>query len=159
LLGDIGARGDEAEMRAAFESYERALALAEELKMRPLLARVHLGLGHLQARAGDRDKTLDHLGVALGLLREMDIRFWSARAAEELMELGHLFVVARHNVQLYDYLKQEFAGEAVTVIVDRRRVDGARAGAGATEGERRHRAETDEALNTRGFVVVPESQP
>ena len=57
-----------------------------------------LSLGQLHARAGDRDKAQDHLGTALGLLREMDIRYWSARAAEELMELGHLFIVARDNV-------------------------------------------------------------
>jgi len=28
--------------------------------------------------------------------------------AEELLHLGHLFVVARHNIQLYDYLKREY---------------------------------------------------
>ena len=74
------------------------------------------------------------------------------------MELGHLFIVARENAQLYDYLKQEFAGEPVTVIVDRR-VDGRQPGTADTqrEGERRH-ADMDAALKTRGFVVVPESK-
>ena len=48
------------------------------------------------------------------------MRFWLERAAEELMALGHLIIVARHNVQLYEYLKQEFSGEPVTVILDRR---------------------------------------
>ena len=164
LQGEIAARGDRAEMNAALELYGRALALAEELKMRPLLARVHLGLGQLHARAGDRDKTQEHVAVGLGLLREMDIRFWSARAAEELMGLGHLFIVARHNVQLYDYLKQEFAGEPVTVMLDRR--EGERrqrgdepAGKERRKGDRRRQKDTDQALQTRGFVIVPESEP
>jgi hypothetical protein len=42
-------------------------------------------------------------------------------AAEERMELGALFVVARGNVDLYEYVKHEFAGEPVTVIRPPRR--------------------------------------
>src|SRR5262249_8035862 len=95
LLGDIAACGGQDASDAARELYAHALALAEELKMPPLVARVELSLGRLHAKMGDRNKTQDHLGKALDLLREMDIRFWSARAAEELMELGHLFIVAR----------------------------------------------------------------
>ena len=149
-------------MSAAVELYGRALALAEELKMRPLLARVHLGLGHLHVRAGDRDKAQEHVAVGLGLLREMDIRFWSARAAEELMGLGHLFIVARHNVQLYEYLKQEFAGEPVTVMLDRRQGERRQRGDEAAGEDRRkgdrRRQDTDQALQSRGFVIVPESE-
>ena len=127
--------------------------------MRPLVARVELSRGRLHAKLGNRDEAQDHLGTALGMLREMDIRFWSARAAEELMELGHLFIVARDNAQLYEYLKQEFAGEPVTVIVDRRRVDGREANAGASPDGERRRADVDQAFNARGFVIVPESRP
>src|SRR5438093_1478809 len=108
------------------------------------------GWGRLRAAARHRDKTQEHVAVGLGLLREMDIRFWSARAAEELMGLGHLFIVARHNVQLYDYLKQEFAGEPVTVMLDRR--EGERrqrgdepAGKERRKGDRRRRKDTDQA--------------
>ena len=140
------------------EWYAQALALAEELKMRPLTARTHLALGQLHARAGDRDKSQEHLGEALGMLREMDIRFWSARTVEELMGLGDLFIVARNNVQLYEYLKQEFAGEPVTVLLDRRQGDGGRDGDGGgrppREGDRRRHVEVDDALRTRGFAVV-----
>ncbi len=121
LQGDVAARGSRADTDAAGECYARALALAEELKMRPLVARTALEPGPAARRAGNPDKSQDHLGMALGLLREMDIRFWSARAAEELMDLGNLFIVARHDVQLYEFLKQEFAGEPVTVLLDRRR--------------------------------------
>jgi class 3 adenylate cyclase/tetratricopeptide (TPR) repeat protein len=161
LLGEIAAYGSEAPSDTAREVFNRALALADELKMRPLAARVELSLGRLHAKAGDRDKAQDHLGRALGLLREMDVRFWAARAAEELMALGHVFVVARDNMELYDYLKQEFAGEPVTVIVDRRRTNGQQPGAaGATrDRERRRHADMEGALNTRGFVVIPELEP
>lgn len=78
------------------------------------------------------------------------------------MGLGHLFVVARHNVPLYEYLKQEFAGEPVTVILDRRQGERRQRDEGPNAEERRRsdrrrHSETDEALRTRGFVVVAES--
>ena len=75
------------------------------------------------------------------------------------MEPGHLFIVARHNVALYEYLKEEFANEPVRVILDRRQ--GERRGrTEAHESERRlsdrrSRLHPQEALRTRGFVVVP----
>jgi class 3 adenylate cyclase/tetratricopeptide (TPR) repeat protein len=161
LQGDIAARGSRADRAAAGPCYARARELAEELKMRPLVARIHLSLGQWHARAGNHDESQEHLGVALGLLRDMDIRFWSARTAEELMGLGNLFIVARHDVQLYEYLRQEFAGEPVTVLLDRRgggaQTGGDTAGA-AGEEERRRRPDLDETLRRRGFVVVPESR-
>src|SRR5258706_3182122 len=89
----------------------------------------------------------------------MDMRFWLSRAAEELLHLGHLFVVARHNIQLYDYLKREYAGEPVTVILDRRHGQ-RRENAEATHSERR-RAERprqipgDDAIRTPGLAVLP----
>jgi tetratricopeptide (TPR) repeat protein len=163
LLGDVTACGDRAETEAALGFYDQALSLAEELQMRPLVARIHLGLGKLHARNGDRDKTEEHLGTALGLLREMDIRFWAARVTEELMALGNLFVVARDNASLYEYLKQEFAGEPVTVVLDRRRAerrgrDDGPPGSERRSQERRRSGWGDEALRSRGFMVVPESR-
>ena len=79
------------------------------------------------------------------------------------MALGHLFVVARHNMQLYEYLKQEFSGEPVTVILDRRQ--GERREAGQPNGEdgpgveRRARPDVDAALEARGFVVIAQPSP
>jgi class 3 adenylate cyclase/tetratricopeptide (TPR) repeat protein len=158
LQGDIAARGSRADTNQAEASYARTLAMAEELKMRPLVARTHLCLGQLHARAGDSEKSQEHLGTAMGLLREMDMRFWSARAAEELMGLGKLFIVARHEAELFEYLTQEFAGEPVTVLLDRRRAQAAPRGDGAAGGDRRRRRDIEDALRARGFVVVPESQ-
>lgn len=78
------------------------------------------------------------------------------------MEQGHLFIVARHNVSVYEYLKQEFATEPVTVILDRRQGE-RRRGTEPREGERRRsdrrsHLDVQEALRTRGFVVVPAGQ-
>jgi hypothetical protein len=90
------------------------------------------------------------------------MRFWLSRAAEELLHLGHLFVVARHNIQLFDYLKREYAGEPVSVILDRRHAERReRAESSATErrqgeSDRRRQIQVDEAIRVRGFAVVPE---
>jgi len=101
----------------------------------------------------------EHLAAALGLLREMDMRFWLARAAEGLMALGHLFVVARYNVQLCDYLKQEFANEPVTVLLDRREGERHQPGqnpeADKQRAERRSHPEVEESLRVRGFAIIP----
>ncbi|MFQ5898992.1 MAG: tetratricopeptide repeat protein [Candidatus Methylomirabilia bacterium] len=75
-------------MKKAGNSYGQALALAEELGMRPLLARCHLGLGKLFRRTGNRAKAQEHLTTATALLRETDMRFWLERAEAELKALG-----------------------------------------------------------------------
>ncbi len=159
VLGDIAGAGAPAEIGEAEAYYGQALALAEELGMRPLVARIQLGLGRLYAVAGRRPVAEEHLSAALGLLREMDMRFWLARAAEGLMALGHLFVVARYDVQLCDYLKAEFANEPVTVILDRRegerRGEGQAAGDDRRRADRRSRPDVDESLRTRGFAIIP----
>jgi hypothetical protein len=159
-MGELASLGEPPAVGEAEAYYDRALALAGELEMRPLQARTQLGLGRLLRLAGDRERAEDHLATALGLMREMDMRFWLSRAAEELLHLGHLFVVARHNIQLYDYLKREYAGEPVTVILDRRHGQRReRDETTATErrqAERRRQVQVDEAIRTRGLAVVPE---
>jgi hypothetical protein len=97
------------------------------------------------------------------MLSQLDMRFWFKRAAEELMALGHLFIVARHNVQLYEYLKQEFSGEPVTIILDRRQGERREADLPHAEErrghERRVQRDVDEALQARGFVVIAQPGP
>ncbi|MBI4588280.1 MAG: AAA family ATPase [Candidatus Rokubacteria bacterium] len=88
LLGEIAAVGDLPDLASAFTSYERARALAEELGMRPLLARCHLSLGHLYRRAGNGAKAREHLTMGATLFREMDMRFWLEQAEAALKELG-----------------------------------------------------------------------
>jgi hypothetical protein len=114
-------------------------------------------------QAGDRERALEHLATSSTMLSELDMRFWLKRAAEELMALGHLVIVARHNAQLYEYLKQEFSGEPVTVILDRRQGERRETDLPHTEEHRDHdrraRIAVDEALRARGVVVIAEPGP
>ncbi len=97
------------------------------------------------------------------MLSGLDMRFWLKRAAEELMALGRLFVVARGNHALYEYFKQEFAGEPVTVVLDRREGERRQADDPHEQErrllERRIDAVSEEALERRGFAVIAESEP
>jgi hypothetical protein len=64
--------------------YHEALALAEELGMRPLVAHCHLGLGKLSRRTGKRQEAQEHLTTATTMYREMDMRFWLEKAEADL---------------------------------------------------------------------------
>ena len=56
LLGEIAAREDPLDIGKAENHYRQALALAEELGMRPLIAHCHVGLGKLYRRTGNCEK-------------------------------------------------------------------------------------------------------
>jgi hypothetical protein len=47
--------------------YREALALADELGMRPLVAHCHLGLGKLHRRIGPRQQAVEHLITATAM--------------------------------------------------------------------------------------------
>jgi hypothetical protein len=81
LLGEVIGRRDPA--KHADDHLRDALALAEELGMRPLVARCHLGLGKL-ARTRMRRDAHDHLATAAAMCREMGMRFWLAQAEAEM---------------------------------------------------------------------------
>ena len=88
LLGDLAARGEPPDVARSEDCYRQALALAHELGMRPLLGRCHLALGGLHRRAGRRPTAEEHLALALGLFREMDMRLWLEQAQGELRQLS-----------------------------------------------------------------------
>ena len=56
--------------------YRQALALAQELGMRPLQAHCHRGLGTLSVQRGLLDLARTALATALDLYRAMDMPFW-----------------------------------------------------------------------------------
>ena len=62
------------------------MALATELRMRPLAARCHLGLGTLYRRTGIRAKAEEHLNSASTMYREMNMGFWLAQAEAAMTE-------------------------------------------------------------------------
>ena len=76
LLGDIAARRDPPEHEAAEAHYQQALALAEELGMRPLQAHCHRGLGTLYAKTGQREQARAELSMAMEMYRGMEMIFW-----------------------------------------------------------------------------------
>jgi tetratricopeptide (TPR) repeat protein len=87
LLGDIHAQRHPPDVAPAETHYREALALAEELGMRPLLAHCHLGLGTLYAKTGQREQAYTELTTAIELYRAMDMTFWLPRAEAALAEV------------------------------------------------------------------------
>ncbi|HEX2522738.1 MAG TPA: tetratricopeptide repeat protein, partial [Terriglobia bacterium] len=87
LLGEIAAHNEPPDVPAAEEHYHQAIALAEELGMRPLIARCHVGLGTLYRQAGIQQQAEEHLTTATTMMREMEMGLWLERAEAELKEL------------------------------------------------------------------------
>src|SRR5262249_16536215 len=76
LLGDIAAQRNPAEVEPAATHYRQALALADELGMRPLQAHCHRALGILYVQTSQREQARAELSAALALYRAMDMLFW-----------------------------------------------------------------------------------
>jgi class 3 adenylate cyclase/tetratricopeptide (TPR) repeat protein len=79
LLAEIAAARSGPGDPAAAALYRQALALAEALGMRPLVALCHLGLGLMLERTG-ASEARRHLDVAAAMLRAMDLAFWLDQA-------------------------------------------------------------------------------
>jgi hypothetical protein len=67
--------------------YRDALALAEELGMRSLVAPCHLGLGKLYRRTGKHEQAREHLTTATRMYHEMEMPFWLEKAKADAEEL------------------------------------------------------------------------
>ena len=87
LLGEIAAREDPPDVGEAEDHYRQALALAEELGMRPLIAHCHVGLGKLYRRSGNLQQAKKHLTNGVAMMREMEMGLWLEKAEAELKEL------------------------------------------------------------------------
>jgi tetratricopeptide (TPR) repeat protein len=87
LLGEIAAHGDPPAVEPATASYRQALALAEELGMRPLQAHCHRGLGTLYARIGRPEQARLALSAAIALYRAMEMTFWLPQAEAALAKM------------------------------------------------------------------------
>jgi hypothetical protein len=88
LLGEVAGAGSAAERAVAERHYRGALAVANELGMRPLVAHCHLGLGKLYRDSGQRDQAREHVTTATTMYREMDMRFWLEQAEGQITGLG-----------------------------------------------------------------------
>jgi tetratricopeptide (TPR) repeat protein len=87
LLGDIAARGGPSKVELAEAQYQQALALANELDMRPLVAHCHLGLGKLYATTGQHEQAHAALTTAIELYRAMEMTFWLPQAEAALAQV------------------------------------------------------------------------
>jgi class 3 adenylate cyclase/tetratricopeptide (TPR) repeat protein len=84
LLGEITAQREPPEATVAEAHYQEALALAEELGMRPLQAHCHHGLGRLYYQTGRAAPARTALAAAIGLYRAMDMTLWLPQAEAAL---------------------------------------------------------------------------
>jgi tetratricopeptide (TPR) repeat protein len=75
-LGVVYAHADPPDAAQAEAHYEQALALAEELGMRPLQAHCHRGLGALYAATGQRKQAHTEFSAAVDLYQAMAMTFW-----------------------------------------------------------------------------------
>jgi class 3 adenylate cyclase/tetratricopeptide (TPR) repeat protein len=86
-LGAVHAHTGPPYIEQAETHYQQALALAEELGMRPLVAHCHLGLGNLYLKSGWRDEARAELVAAIALYRAMDMTFWLPQVEAALAEV------------------------------------------------------------------------
>jgi tetratricopeptide (TPR) repeat protein len=86
-LGVIQAHADPLDAEQAETHYQEALALAEELGMRPLVAHCHHGLGALYAVIGHQELARAELSVAIELFHAMEMTFWLPEAEAALAQV------------------------------------------------------------------------
>jgi tetratricopeptide (TPR) repeat protein len=87
LRGEIASQSDPPESESAEVHYRQALALAEELGMRPLQAHCHRGLGTLSAATGQREQARAELSAAIEMYHAMDMTFWLPQAEAALAQV------------------------------------------------------------------------
>jgi tetratricopeptide (TPR) repeat protein len=87
LLGEIASHLDPPAVESAAAHYRQALALAEELRMRPLQAHCHRSLGTLYAKIGRYAEAHTALSTAIALYRAMDMTFWLPQAEAALAQV------------------------------------------------------------------------
>ena len=84
LLAEIARQHDPWDAIQAEHEYGQAMALAQELGMRPLVAHCHRGLGQLHQLTGKEQEAQDQLNTATTMYREMDMQFWLEQAEAEM---------------------------------------------------------------------------
>jgi tetratricopeptide (TPR) repeat protein len=86
-LGAVHAHANPPDVAQAEAHYQQALALADALGMRPLVAHCHLGLGTLYATTGQREQARTELWTAIEMYRAMDMTFWQPQAEALLAQV------------------------------------------------------------------------
>ena len=87
LLGEIAGHHVPPDIDQATAHYRQALALAEELGMRPLQARCHFALGELAKQAGETRDAQEQFEKAASMFRDMGMQSWLEKAEAALKDL------------------------------------------------------------------------
>jgi len=87
LLGEVAAHASRFDAVKGEAHYRKALVLAEELGLRPLIAHCHLGLGKLYQQTRVRKRASEHLTTATTMYRELDMPFWLQKAEAKRRQL------------------------------------------------------------------------
>jgi tetratricopeptide (TPR) repeat protein len=87
-LGVVHAHAPAPDVRQATASYQQALALAEELGMRPLQAHCHRGLGMLYVATGQREQARAALSTAVEMYQSMAMTFWLPETEAALVQVA-----------------------------------------------------------------------
>jgi hypothetical protein len=89
ILGEIASRRPGLrDTQLAEEQHRRALTIATELGMRPLVAHCQLGLGTLYHHTDQHGLSADCLSMASSMYREMGMTSWLAQADGEIRALN-----------------------------------------------------------------------
>ena len=86
-LGVVHAHADPPDAAQAEAHYQQALALAEALGMRPLVAHCQHGLGRLYGQTGRGTQARAALATAIALYRDMEMTFWLPQAEAGLAQV------------------------------------------------------------------------
>jgi tetratricopeptide (TPR) repeat protein len=87
LLGETRCKADGGDLGEAEQLLRQALALSQELGMRPLIAHYHSGLGKLYAKKGGRAQAQRHRACAAAIYREGSMQFYVEKAEAALLAL------------------------------------------------------------------------
>src|SRR5215813_14326387 len=86
-LGVLHAHADPPDALQAEAHYQQALALADELGMRPLQAHCYRGLGTLYAATGQQEQARTELSTAIEMYRSMEMTFWLPQTEATLAQV------------------------------------------------------------------------
>ena len=87
ILADLSSRRSPLNVEQVKADYGIALALAREIKMRPLQAHCHLGIGNLYAQVEKDAEARDELLGAVDLYKAMSMPYWLSKAEAALAKL------------------------------------------------------------------------
>jgi tetratricopeptide (TPR) repeat protein len=88
LLAEIAFHPEPPELDKAENYYRQPMNLADNLGMRPLLARCHFELGQLNRKREKPEEAKKHLNIAISMFREMDMRSYLDEAEKEKVQLA-----------------------------------------------------------------------